>query len=101
METTDRLDIIYSLTALLAITESMKISVNELKKSDKPTAIPYIEGMEKHIVKMQEVYNTMKSMESEIKILSRMNFNYHTQLMDLKFKLKDLKSENNNLKDSL
>ena len=97
----DRLDIIYAKTALLAIIESMKISIDELKKSNKPTAESYIKGMTKYVQKMNEVYITLNSMEEEINVLKRMNFNFHKEVMDLNFKLKDLQSEIRQQKDEL
>lgn len=97
----DRLDIIYAKTALLAIIESMKISIDELKKSNKPTAGSYIKGMTKYVQKMNEVYITLNSMEEEINVLKRMNYNYHKQAMELNFKLKDLQSEIRQQKDEI
>jgi predicted RNase H-like nuclease (RuvC/YqgF family) len=89
----DRLDIMYAQISVLAIIESMKLSLDELKKSDKPSAKSYIDGMTKYVQKMNEVYITLKSMEEEIKILGRMNFNFQKEVMDLKFKIKDLETE--------
>jgi hypothetical protein len=92
-ENTNRIDIIYSLTAILAITESMKISVSELEKSNNPKAHEYVDSMKKWIIKMNEVFLTMKSMEDELKVTNRMNFNYHMESMDLRNQITDLKKQ--------
>ena len=100
-ENKDRLDIIYSLTCVLAITESMKISVSELQKSKNPKALEYIEPMNTWIRKMNEVYLTMRSMEDELKVTNRMNFNYHLESMDLRNQISDLKKQIEHLKNGL
>ena len=101
MGTTDRLDIIYSLTSILAIKESMSISILELEKSTNPKAIEYIKGMKNHITKMGEVYLTVRSLEDEIRILNRMNFNYHKENMDLRNQINDLKKQVERLTNNL
>ncbi len=90
------LNIINAQTNIIAIVESLKFTVKEIKENN-PDKKSFINGMQKHINQMNEVYVTFKELNKEYELLSKMNFNYHKENMELKFQLEKLKEVNTNL----
>jgi len=90
------IDIIRAQINITSIIESLKFTINEIKEKN-PKRKDFINGMEKHIIQMNEVYLTFKELNKEYELLSKMNFNYHKENMELKFQLEKLQEVNTNL----
>jgi hypothetical protein len=81
------------------VIDSMKISIEELRKSPRQEqAKPYIDGMTKHIRNLNEAYGCFIAMAQEVRMLNKMNFNYHLESMQYKHEIEKLKAEIEELK---
>lgn len=84
------------------IIDSMKISIEDLKKSPRTEqAKPYIDGMTKHVKNLHEAYGCLVGMAQELRTVNKMNFNYHLENMQHKHEIEKLKVEINELKKFL
>lgn len=84
------------------IIDSMKISIEDLKKSPRQEqAKPYIDGMTKHVKNLHEAYGCLIGMAQELRTLNKMNFNYHLESMQQKHEIEKLKEEINEIKKFL
>jgi hypothetical protein len=90
------IDIIRAQINITSIIESLKFTINEIKEKN-PKRKDFINGMEKHIIQMNEVYLTFKELNKEYELLSKMNFNYHKENMEFRFEIEKLKEQNAHL----
>lgn len=96
----DYLEIINAQTNILAIIESLKFTVSELKEKN-PERKVFIQGMEKHLRQMNETFLIFKQQSKEFDTLQKMNFNFHKENMELRYEIEKLKEINANLMNGI
>ena len=92
----DYLEVINAQTNILAIIESLKFTVDELREKN-PERKVFIQGMEQHLRQMNETFLIFKQQSKEFDTLQKMNFNFHKENMELRFEVEKLKEINANL----
>jgi len=92
----DYLEIINAQTNIVAIIESLKFTVSELREKN-PERKVFIQGMEKHLRQMNETFLIFKQQSKEFDTLQKMNFNFHKENMELRYEIEKIKEINANL----
>lgn len=96
----EQLDIILAKSNVTAIIHSLRMSIDEVTEK-RPNATDYIEGMNKHLKSMLDVYATIEQMETEISTMRSVMYNYHRENMEMRLDIKNLKEQNANLYNGL
>jgi hypothetical protein len=94
------LEVINAQTNIIAIIESLKFTVDELREKN-PERKVFIQGMEKHLRQMNETFLIFKQQSKEFDTLQKMNFNFHKENMELRFEMEKLKEINANLMNGI
>jgi hypothetical protein len=94
------LDVIIAQTNIIAIIESLKFTLSEVKEKS-PERKEFIQGMQKHLNQMNETYRIFKQFSKEFDTLQKMNFNFHKENMELRFEMEKLKEINANLMNGI
>lgn len=93
----NELNILFTKSTILSLIESMRFTIEDLKKKGNINGQIYIDGMTKHIENLTEVYAIIKQIEIENITLKQSNSNYHVQIMKQLHELEQLKKSNENL----
>jgi hypothetical protein len=96
----EQLDLILAKSNVTAIIHSLRISIDEVKEK-RPNATDYIDGMNKHMKSMLDVYSAIEQMEMEISTMRSVMYNYHRENMEMRLEIKNLKEQNTNLYNGL
>jgi len=96
----EQLEIILAKSNVTAIIHSLRMSIDDVTEK-RPTATDYIDGMNKHMKSMLDVYGTIEAMEHEISSMRSIMYNYHRENMEMKLEMKQLKEQNINLYNGL
>ena len=95
------ISILFTKSTILSLIESMKFTIEDLKKKGNPNGQVYIDGMTKHVDNLTEVYAIIKQIEIENITLKNQNTNYHIQVMKQMYEIEQLKEANKNLIEGL
>lgn len=93
----NELNILFTKSTILSLIESMRFTIEDLKKKGNPNGQIYIDGMTKHVKNLVDVYAIIKQIEIENITLKQSNSNYHVQVMKQLKEIDDLKKVNENL----
>lgn len=95
------LNMLFTKSTILSIIESMKFTIEDLKKKGNPNAQVYIDGMSKHVENLVQVYAIIKEIEIENITLRNQSTNFQIQIMKQLHELDQLKEANKNLIEGL
>jgi len=93
----NEINMLFTKSTILTLIDSMRFTIEDLKKKENPNGQPYIEGMTKHVKNLIDVYTIIKDLEIELKTLKQNNSNYHIQVMKQLHEIEQLKKANENL----
>jgi hypothetical protein len=93
----NELNILFTKSTILSLIESMRFTIEDLKKKGNPNGQIYIDGMTKHVKNLVDVYAIIKQIEIENITLKQSNSNYHVQVMKQLNEIDQLKKANENL----
>lgn len=93
----NELNILFTKSTILSLIESMRFTIEDLKKKGNQNGKIYIDGMTKHVENLTEVYAIIKQIEIENITLKNQNSNYHIQVMKQLNEIDQLKKANENL----